>query len=62
VRTCQKKKKKTHNNGEESYLVPEELVLHIVISLSCLIIFFDFTTKIDMGWYKVLIKIRKSSN
>jgi hypothetical protein len=35
---------KTHNNREESYIVPEELVLHITISLSCLVIFFDFTT------------------
>jgi hypothetical protein len=36
---------KTHNNREESYLVPEELVSHIAISLSCLVIFFDFTTE-----------------
>jgi hypothetical protein len=36
---------KTHNNREESYIVPEELVLHIAISLSCLVIFFDFTTR-----------------
>jgi hypothetical protein len=35
---------KTHNNREESYLIPEELVSHIAISLSCLVIFFDFTT------------------
>jgi hypothetical protein len=37
---------KTHNNREESYIVPKELVLHIAISLSCLVIFFDFTTTI----------------
>jgi hypothetical protein len=34
-----------HNNREESYLVPEELVSHIAISISCLVIFFDFTTR-----------------
>jgi hypothetical protein len=35
---------RTHNNREESYRVPEELVSHITISLSCIVIFFDFTT------------------
>jgi hypothetical protein len=33
----------THNNREESYIVPEELVSHIAISF--LVIFFDFTTR-----------------
>jgi hypothetical protein len=36
---------KIHNKREESYVVPEELVSHIAISLYCLIIFFDFTTR-----------------
>jgi hypothetical protein len=36
---------KTHNNREESYLVPEELVSHIIISLSYFVIFFDFTIR-----------------
>jgi hypothetical protein len=36
---------KTHNNREESYLVPEELVSHIAISLSYFVIFFDFTIR-----------------
>jgi len=35
---------RTHNNKEELYIVPEELVLHITIYLSCIVIFFDFTT------------------
>jgi len=34
-----------HNNREESYIVSEELVSHIAISLYCFIIFFDFTTR-----------------
>jgi len=34
-----------HNNREESYIVTEELVSHITISLYCLIIFFYFTTQ-----------------
>lgn len=34
----------THNNREVSYIVPEELLSHIAIFISCLIIFFDFTT------------------
>jgi hypothetical protein len=33
-----------HNNREETYIVPEELVSHIEISLSCLVILLDFTT------------------
>jgi hypothetical protein len=34
-----------HNNREESYTVPEELVSHITISLYFLVIFFYFTTR-----------------
>jgi hypothetical protein len=33
---------KSHNYREESYIVSEELVSHITISLSCLVIFFFF--------------------
>jgi hypothetical protein len=33
-----------HNNREESYIVPKELVSHIAVSLYCFVIFFDFTT------------------
>jgi hypothetical protein len=36
---------KTYNNREEPYIVPEELVSHIAISLSCLVILLDFTTR-----------------
>jgi hypothetical protein len=36
---------KRHNNREESYIVPEELVSHIAISLSYLVILLDFTTR-----------------
>jgi hypothetical protein len=40
---------KTHNKREISYIVPEELVLHVTISLSCLVIFFDFTTVFELN-------------
>jgi len=34
-----------HNNREETYIVLEELVSLIAISLSCLVILLDFTTR-----------------
>jgi hypothetical protein len=38
---------KIHNNREESYIILEKLIFYIAISLFCLIIFFNFTTKTE---------------
>jgi hypothetical protein len=41
---------KIHNNREEPYLIPEELVSHIAISLSCLVIFFLYFITIIINY------------
>ena len=48
---------KIDNNREESYIILEELVLHFLISLSYLIILFDFTTNNINIFYFREIKI-----
>jgi hypothetical protein len=42
---------KRHNNRKESYIVPKELVLHITISLSCLVILLDFTIGLKLCYF-----------